>query len=89
MVVRYDVKYKKKLIKCAEFEGFTDQLSYIYDFILDNRFNTPEAVNERDNFYGKHSLKDTINGMYYGFKENTDYFLNVMSKMKSNTKNTD
>lgn len=89
MVVRYDAKYNNKLIKCAEFSSLTEQLAYIDDFITNNTFGTAKEVNKTDNFFGKHNLSQSIDGMLYGFDENTQYFSKVMSKMKSKTSNSD
>lgn len=90
MSSRYEFYNKHgKLIKCVQFDGFIDQLSFIDKFIKDNRFGTPKQVDKKDNFYGLHDLRTSLEGMNYGFTELTDYFKDVMSQIKSCTKSFD
>lgn len=89
MSVEYDFKYKNKLVKAVQFDGFIDQLKYIDNFVKENKFKTPSQVNKCDNFYGLHSLSDSLDGMNYGFPETTDYFKNILTQIKSCTKSFD
>lgn len=85
MVVEYNLKVDNDTIKCVDFDGFIDQLSYIKDFIKNDIFNTATEVNECDDFYGEHTLSQTIEGMNYGFQNVTDYFLDIIEDVKSST----
>lgn len=89
MSVVYNFKYKNKIVKTAQFDGFIDQLAFIDNFVKNNTFDTPKHVNVCDNFYGKHNLNETLDGMNYGFAETTDYFKNLITKIKSCTKSFD
>lgn len=79
----YDIKQNGFTIRCADFDSFIDQYHFIKDFIKEDRFGTVKEVNKKDDFYGLHSLRNTIDGMSYGFQEATDYFLDVIADIKS------
>lgn len=83
MVIEYTIPYKNKKIKCVDFNGFIDQYEYIKSFIKNNTFNTASDVDKKDDFYGKNDLQKTINGMSYGFREATNYFLDSISEIKN------
>ncbi len=76
-------KNLSKPIKCVDFDEFIDQLEYILPFIKNDTFGTVTEVNQKDDFYGENDLDQTIDGMNYGFKKNTDYFLEVIEDTKS------
>lgn len=83
-MIKYDIKQKgQKDIKVVEFDGLIDQLEYIKKFIENNTFDTANEVNKKDDFYGKHDLLSTIEGMKYGFKKETEYFTEILEETKS------
>lgn len=82
MAVKYELKSNNKIIKCVDFDSFTDQLRCVYGFIKEDPFNTIKEVNHKDNFYGKHSLNETLDGMNYGFSDSTRKFLNLVGELK-------
>lgn len=81
MVIEYNMKSNNRIIKCVEFDGLIDQINYIKEHINNNIFNCQEELDIKDNFHGKHSLKETLEGMMYGFKDSTDYFLNTVVEL--------
>ena len=87
MVVKYDITYKNKIIKCVDFEGFIDHLEYIKDFVKNNTFNIISDVDVCDDFYGYNNLSNTLDGMNYGFQKSTDYFMDIIEETKSYTDN--
>jgi len=89
MVVEYTINNKDKTIKCVDFDGFIDQLNYIYSFIKNNTFNTAKEVDVSDDFYGSNNLLNTIEGMNYGFQKSTDYFLNCLEEVKKQDDSSD
>lgn len=71
-------------IKCVDFNGFYDQLEYIKDVARDNLYNAVKRVRHRDDWWGTRTLNQTIEGMKYGFQDDTNYFLNNIAEVKNN-----
>lgn len=83
MIKPYNITYKGKTIKCIDFSSLLEQYNYISPHIKSNIFGTPSEVNKSDEFYGKHKLSSTLEGLKYGFEDNTNYFLDYVVNVKN------
>ena len=80
-MIEYNIQEKGNLIRCIKFDSILEQSEYIKDTIFKNKYSILDEVDTCDDFFGKRSLKETINGMRYGFNDNTQYFLNSISNV--------
>lgn len=83
MAVEYTIKNKNKLIKCVDFKNLLDQYSYIKKGIDTDIFNTVSEVSKEDDFFGKNSMSKTVEGMSFGFQDETNYFLDKIEDVKN------
>ena len=84
MVRLYNFKNKNQIIKCADFNGLIDQYNFVAKEFKEKRFNTVRMQEEeRDNsWWGKHNISETLQGMFYGFQNSTEYFLENIENSK-------
>lgn len=85
MVVKYNINSNGRNIKCIEFDGLVEQLEYIKPQIQNNVYGIVDEIRENsyNNWNGKYTLDQTLNGMMYGFKSETDYFLDMVEEIRT------
>ena len=89
MVRLYTFKDNNRSIKCADFNGLVDQYNFISDEFKEKKYRTVQMqIDEnRDDWWGRHNIEETLQGMFYGFENSTEYFLeNIQSSKYFNEK---
>lgn len=88
-MIKYTIKENNKEIKCVKFDSILDQYDYLKDFVKKDKFGTVKEVSQEDDFYGKRRFKDSLNGMLYGFDDDTQYFLDSIANVTKDTESDD
>lgn len=88
-MIKYTIKDKNTEIKCVNFDSILDQYEFLKYFVQSDNFGTVREVNKQDNFYGKRKFKDSLNGMMYGFQDDTQYFLDSIASVTKDTESDD
>lgn len=85
MVVKYNINSNGRKIKCFEFDGLVEQLETIMPQIKNNVYGIVDELKENSEggWNGKYTLEQTLNGMKYGFKAETDYFLDCIEEIRT------
>ena len=83
---KYTLKKDDRTIKCVDFNNLLEE----YDYIIKNKDNylyqyNIQKVDLKNDFFGKYTLSETLNGMKYGFQDETDYFLDTIVKINRTT----
>lgn len=82
MAIEYSFKNKGKIIKCVDFDGLYDQIKYITPNINNNTYGILDELEKEVGWNGKYTVKETINGMKYGFENQTNYFLDLIEQLR-------
>lgn len=88
-MIKYTIKENNTEIKCVKFDSILDQYDYLKDFVKKDKFGTVKEVSQEDDFYGKRRFKDSLNGMLYGFEDDTQYFLDSIASVTKDTESED
>lgn len=69
-------------IRCIEFDNLQEQKDYISEAVRTKKWSIVKEI-VPDDFYGRHTLEETMQGMDYGFPANTEIFLSNIKDVSS------
>lgn len=82
-IIKYTLYNQNKPIKCVDFKSLVDQYNFIIEHINLNTFNIKDEIKKDSGWNGKHSLDESLKAMFFGFDNNTNYFLNNVNIIRS------
>lgn len=82
-MIKYTIDNNGKKIKAIDFDNLNEQLLYIQKPIKDKAYSVIDQVKQEDNFYGTHTLDQSLQGMKYGFDNDTNYFLDNIAQVQN------
>ena len=82
-MIKYTIDNNGKKIKAIDFDNLNEQLLYIQKPIKDKTYSVIDQVKQEDNFYGIHTLDQSLQGMKYGFDNDTNYFLDNIAQVQN------
>lgn len=88
-MIKYTIDNNGKKIKAIDFDNLNEQLLYIQKPIKDKAYSVIDQVKQEDNFYGTHTLDQSLQGMKYGFDNDTNYFLDNIAQIQNDDGLTD
>lgn len=82
-MIKYTIDNNGKKIKAIDFDNLNEQLLYIQNPIKNKTYSVIDQVKQEDDFYGTHTLDQSLQGMKYGFDNDTNYFLDNIAQVQN------